>query len=121
MFELEIQVAKLTARVDELERDLEEAREREAVEVDLSEMPAAPIEAAEETPDELARRVRANPRDVESLRGLYRVFTRAGEGDRRWLIAHALAFLGAANEDELAFEKKHRAEGLIKPTSSSGV
>jgi hypothetical protein len=117
---LEVEVAKLTARVAELERELEAAREREAVEVDLSEMPASPVEASEETPDELARRVRANPRDVESLRGLYRVFTRAGEADRRWLLAHALSFLGQANDDERSFDRKHRVEGLIKPTSSLG-
>jgi hypothetical protein len=118
---LEIQVAKLTARVAELERELEEAREREAVEVDLSEVPTTAVEATEETPDELARRVRANPRDVEGLRGLYRVFTRAGDTDRRWLLAHALAFLGAANDDELATERAHHVEGLIKPTSSLGT
>src|SRR5262249_27625591 len=52
MLALEIQVAKLTARVAELERELAEAHEREAVEVDLSEMPAT-VEAVEETPDEL--------------------------------------------------------------------
>jgi hypothetical protein len=117
---LEVQVAKLTARVAELERELEEAREREAVEVDLSEVPAAVVEAAEETPEELARRVRANPRDIESLRGLYRAYTRAGDADRRWLLAHALSFLGAANDDELAAERAHRIEGLIKPASSLG-
>jgi hypothetical protein len=117
---LELEVAKLTARVAELERELEAAREREAVEVDLSEMPASPVEASEETPDELARRVRANPRDVESLRGLYRVFNRAGDADRRWLLAHALTFLGQANDDERSCDRKHRVEGLIKPTSSLG-
>jgi hypothetical protein len=121
MLALEIQVAKLTARIAELERELAEALEREAVEVDLSEMPAAPVAATEETPDELARRVRANPRDVESLRGLYRVFTRAGDNDRRWLLAHALSFLGAANEDEIATLRENRIEGLIKPASSLGA
>jgi hypothetical protein len=115
---LQLQVSKLTHRVAELERELAEAQEREAVEVDLSEMPAEPIQAAEETPDELARRVRANPRDIESLRGLFRIFTRAGDTDRRWLVAHALAHLGAANEDELAVERRHHQEVLIKPTSS---
>src|SRR5438445_12433430 len=115
---LELRVAELTRRVAELERELEAAHEREAVEVDLSEMPARPIAAAEETPDELARRVRANPRDVESLRGLFRAFTREGDVDRRWLIAHALTYLGVANEDELAVERRHHQEGLIKPSSS---
>src|SRR5258706_2548029 len=83
-------------------------------------MPAQPIAAAEETPEELARRVRANPRDVESLRGLYRGFAHSGDTDRSWLLAHALVFLGAANEEEAALERKHRVEGLIKPSSSLG-
>jgi hypothetical protein len=115
---LQQQVSKLTQRVAELERELEEAHEREAVEVDLSEMPAAPVQASEETPDELARRVRANPRDIESLRGLFRTFTRAGDTDRSWLVAHALAHLGAANADELAVERQHHQHVLIRPTSS---
>jgi hypothetical protein len=117
---LEMHVLELKARVTELERELEEAREREAVEVDLSEMPAVRVQAAEETPDELGRRVRANPRDVESMRGLFRAFTRSGDLDRSWLIAHALKYLGAANDDERALEQRHRVEGLIKPTSSLG-
>jgi hypothetical protein len=120
LLDLEIQVAKLTARVAELERDLAEAREREAVEVDLSDMPAAPAPAAEETLDELTRRVRNNPRDVDSLHGLFRAFSREGDSDRRWLVAHALAFLDAANDDERGALRDHPTEGLIKPTSSLG-
>jgi hypothetical protein len=116
---LEMQVIELKARVTELERELEEAREREAVEVDLSEMPVR-VEAAEETPDELGRRVRANPRDIESMRGLFRAFTRSGETDRSWLVAHALNYLGVANEEERALEKRYHVEGLIKPASSLG-
>jgi hypothetical protein len=116
---LQMQVAELKARVAELERELEEAREREAVEVDLSEMPVR-VEAAEETPDELGRRVRANPRDIESMRGLFRAFTRSGDTDRSWLIAHALNYLGVANDDERALEKRYHVEGLIKPASSLG-
>jgi len=116
---LQMQVIELKARVTELERELEEAREREAVEVDLSEMPVR-VEAAEETPDELGRRVRANPRDIESMRGLFRAFTRSGDTDRRWLIAHALKYLGVANDEERALEQRHHVEGLIKPASSLG-
>src|SRR3954454_9538018 len=120
MLALELKVAQLTARVVDLERELEEARAREAVEVDLSDMPAPALEAAEETPEELARRVRADPRDVTSLRGLYRLWTREGDADRRWLLAHSLSFLGAANEEELAYERKHHGDGLIKPSSALG-
>jgi len=117
---LELKVSQLTARVAELERELEAAREREAVEVDLRDMPAADIDAGEESPEELARRVRADPRDVASLRGLYRAFARAGETDRSWLLAQALHYLGAANDDERAALGQHLTAGLIKPQSSLG-
>jgi hypothetical protein len=117
---LELKVAQLSARVAELEHELEQARQRESVEVDLSDIPVQPVEATEETPEELARRVRSDPREVTSLRGLYRAFTRAGDIDRRWLLAHALVYLGAANEEELSVYRQYRDEGLIKPTSSLG-
>jgi hypothetical protein len=119
VLQLELKVSQLTARVAELERELEAAREREAVEVDLRDMPAA-IDAGEESPEELARRVRADPRDVSSLRGLYRAFARAGETDRSWLIAQALHYLGSANDDERATLGKHQSAGLIKPQSALG-
>jgi hypothetical protein len=115
---LEAKVARLTARIAELERELEVAREREAVEVDLSDMPARPSPAAEESPEELARRVRTDPRDVSTLRGLFRAYTRAGDTDRRWLLASALTYLGKANDDEKAAYQQYRSEGLIKPTSA---
>src|SRR6266542_120602 len=117
---LELKVAALSTRVAELERELDEAHRREAVEVDLSDIPAHPVEATEETPEELARRVRSDPRDVTSLRGLYRAFTHAGEVDRCWVLAQALAYLGAANEDEQSLFRQYKTEGLIKPTSSLG-
>jgi hypothetical protein len=120
MVALELKVSELTQRVAELERELEEAREREAVEVDLSDMPAPGIAAAEESPEELARRVRSDPRDVASLHGLFRALTRAGDFDRRWLVSQSLAYLGAANEEEAALERQHRGDGLIRPTSSLG-
>ncbi|HMI85523.1 MAG TPA: hypothetical protein VK550_15610, partial [Polyangiaceae bacterium] len=117
---LETKIAQLTARVAELERELETAREREAVEVDLSDMPAHASPAAEELPEELARRVRSDPRDVSSLRALFRAHTRAGEIDRRWLLASALTYLGSANDDEKAAYQQYRSEGLIKPASALG-
>jgi hypothetical protein len=115
---LETKVAQLTTRIAELERELQVAREREAVEVDLSDMPAHPSPAAEESPEELARRVRSDPRDVPSLRSLFRAYTRAGDIDRRWLLASALTYLGSANDDEKAAYQQYRSEGLIKPSSA---
>jgi hypothetical protein len=117
---LELKVAALTARIAELERELETAREREAVEVDLSDMPVHAPAAAEDSPEELARRVRSDPRDVASLHGLFRAYTRAGDTDRRWLLASALAYLGSANDEEEAAYLKHRSDGLIRPSSALG-
>jgi len=118
MLALELKVAELTRRVAELTRELEEAREREAVEVDLRDMPSGGVEAGEETAEELARRVRADPRDVASVRGLHRAFTRDGDLDRARLLAQALHHLGAAGDEERASLAQHRSAGLIRPTSS---
>ncbi|MET0591378.1 MAG: hypothetical protein ABW133_01680 [Polyangiaceae bacterium] len=119
---LEQKVAQLTMRIAELERELEAAHAREAVEVDLSDMPVpAAVPAAEETIDELARRVRSDPRDVHSLRGLFRAYTRAGETDRRWLLASALTYLGEANDEERAAYHQYRSDALIKPSSALGA
>lgn len=114
---LEQQVAKLTTRVAELERELEKATAREAVEVDLSDLPAVPV-TSEESAEELSRRVRRDPRDLPSLRGLHRIFVRDGDIDRSWLVAQALVYLGAASEDELATFRKYDNTVLIKPKSA---
>jgi hypothetical protein len=119
---LELRVAELQARVADLTKELEQARSQVAVEVDLSNMtsPAAgAAEAIEESPEELMRRLRSDPRDITSLRGLYRAYGRSdGDADRQWLVAQALEYLGAADEGERATYARHRLEGLIKPTSS---
>jgi hypothetical protein len=119
---LALRVAELEAKVAELTRELEQARSQVAVEVDLSNMtsPAgAVVESVEETPDELLRRVRSDPRDATSLRALYRAYGRSdGDPDRQWLAAQALVYLGQADEGERAMYAHHRDEGLIKPTSS---
>ena len=117
---LEAKVAQLTARIAELERELEAAHAREAVEVDLSDMPVHAAPSAEETPDELMRRVRSDPRDASSLRGLFRAYSRDGDIDRRWLLASALTYLGKANDEEKAAYQQYRSEGLIKPSSALG-
>ncbi len=112
-------VRDLEAQVAELTRELSQAREQVAVEVDLSNMASpAVVEEVRESAEDLARRVRSDPRDATSLRGLYRVYGRSGEVDRQWLVAQALVHLGAADDKERATHAQHRLETLIKPTSS---
>jgi hypothetical protein len=117
---LEMKVAQLSARIAELEKELERAREREAVEVDLSDMPVHAAPAAEESPEELMRRVRSDPRDVASMRGLFRAYTRSGDTDRRWLLSSALVYLMAANDEERAAYQQYKSDALIKPSSALG-
>ena len=115
---LERRVAELEAQVTDLTKQLEQARSQVAVEVDLSQM-AAPVAIVEETPEELTRRVRNNPRDVASLRALYAAYGRSpAEADRQWLVAQALVYLGAAQERERETEARGRPDGLIKPAHS---
>jgi hypothetical protein len=116
-----LRVRDLEAQVAELTRELALARSQVAVEVDLSNLatPAgASADDVQESADELARRLRTAPRDVDGLRGLYRIYGRAGNVDRQWLMAQVLVHLGAADETERATYARHRLEGLIKPTSS---
>jgi hypothetical protein len=118
---LQKRVADLEARVAQLTGELEEARSQVAIEVDVSNMasPSDSTGAVEESPDELARRVRADPHDVASLRGLFRVFGRSdSEHDRRALVAQALVYLDAADEDERVAASAKRGDGLIKPSHS---
>ncbi len=117
---LEVRVRELEARVAQLTKELSVARSQVAVEVDLSNLaaPVAAVEEVQETAEDLARRVRSDPRDVDALRGLYRIYSRSGETDRQWLMAQALVFLGAADDAERATFERDRIEGLIKPTSS---
>jgi hypothetical protein len=118
---LVLRVRDLEAEVAELTRELSVARSQVAVEVDLSNL-ATPgggaVEEVQETAEDLARRLRSDPRDVNGLRGLYRIYGRTGDVDRQWLMAQALVYLGAADEEEQATFAKHRLEGLIKPASS---
>jgi hypothetical protein len=120
---LERRVAALEALVAELTAELEEARNQVAVEVDLSNVaaPDATVAAAatEQDPEELARRVRSDPRDVGTLRSLFRVYGKTPtEADRQTLVAQALVYLGAADADEKAVAGRHRQEGLIRPSGS---
>jgi hypothetical protein len=118
---LELRVRDLQAQVAELTKELALARSQVAVEVDLSNLSVPPPGAAstvEESVDDLTRRLRSDPRDVASLRGLYRFYGRTGDVDRQWLMAEALVYLEAADDGERALHARHRVDGLIKPASS---
>jgi hypothetical protein len=115
---LERRVRFLEQRVKELETELEEARSNLAVEVDLSDIAPAGKAIPDDDPVELQRRVRHDPQDVESLRSLYRIYTKTGDADRRWLTAQVLTFIGQANDEEKSVFAKHREAALIKPAAA---
>lgn len=108
-------IQDLEARILELEHELEEARSHIAVDIDFSDIAAAT--APPDDPDELYRRVRHDPRDTASLHGLYRAF-KESDADRAWCVAHVLAFLGDATEDERTFVAAGDPGGLVKPAAS---
>lgn len=114
---LQQRIAFLEGRVQELERELVEARAQAAVEVDLSDV-RGPVAAVEEDPNDLMRRVRHDPHDLDAIRGLYRIWTRRDDRDRRFGVAQALVFRGAASDEERAFFQQNRPEGLIRPSTS---
>ncbi len=118
---LERRIAQLEALVADLTAELETARSQVQVEVDLSNI-AAPDPAAtavEEDAEELARRVRSDPRDVTNLRALYRAYARSpADADRRPLVAQALVYLGAADAEEKAVAASGRQGGLIRPSGT---
>ncbi len=118
---LERRVAFLEGRVAELEGELAEARANVAVEVDLSGIEAQPAGTCADTTadaEALQRRIMHDPREVETLRALYCAHERQGDVDRRGNVAHALVFLGAANDAERAAFSVRRPDVLIRPTTS---
>jgi hypothetical protein len=116
---LERRVKFLEGRVAELERELVEARASIAVEVDLSDVTAAPRPSIpDDDPAELARRVRHDPRDEDSLHALYRVSKKAGDVDRQFCVAQVLAYLDVASFEEKETWLAHRSTSLIRPTAS---
>jgi hypothetical protein len=119
---LQRRISILEARVKDLEKELEEARSHVAVEVDFSDVAPAPqaaaAQAVDDDPSDLLRRVRHDPKDIESLHGLFRVWTKKNDLDRRYTTAQALHFLGAAAPEEAELYRKHRPDGLIRPTTS---
>jgi hypothetical protein len=114
---LERRIKFLEGRIKELERELEEARSSIAVEVDLSDVSSVK-QAPDDDPAELARRVRHDPRDVDSLHALFRLYGKTNDPDRQWCIAQVLAYLGAGTPEELECYEKHRSTSLIRPTAS---
>jgi len=113
---LQQRVFELEVRVMELEHDLEHARSRVALEVDLSYLraPSQPLEDR----TELLRRLRRDPRDVGALRTLYQIFGRQNQPDRQGLVAQVLSFLGEATDEEYATYEQQRPNVLLRPTRS---
>ena len=114
---LQARVAELEAQVARLTLELEDARANVAVEVDFSGVDTTPATETEDV-DEIFRRVRHAPREIVSLRALFRATSAAGDADRAWCVAHALTFLGAANADEKKAFDEGRPEGLLRPAAA---
>lgn len=114
---LQRRVTFLEARVLELQSALEVAQSHIAVEVDLSDV-APQKKDAEDDPIELMKRLRHDARDAESLHALFRVYQKQGDTDRAFCIAHALTYLGVAEETERALYTQHRETALIRPKAA---
>lgn len=116
---LERRIQQLEARIAELEEELAEAQAHVAVEVDLSGVSGAPTKAESvDDPEDLLRHLRHDPRDVDLLHALYRVFGRKGDLDRQFCTAKVLVYLKAAFEDERRTHAQNRSETLIRPKAS---
>lgn len=114
---LERRIKFLEQRIADLERQLEEARASVNVEVDLSDV-SAKTDIPDDDPAELAKRVRHDPRDVDTLHALFRLYKKANDGDRQWCVAQVLTYLEAANAEETECWTQHREAALIRPTAS---
>jgi len=110
-------IEQLEARVKELEGELRKAHASINVEVDLSEVESAALDASEDA-DEIWRRVRRDPKSPDGYRALGRVYAARQEQDRRFCVAQVLCALGAANPEERALVQQFRAQGLIAPRAS---
>ena len=67
-------------------------------------------------PAELHRLLKRSPRDADILRALFRAFQRADDLDRRFCIAHALVYLGEANDQERATYTTYAVASLVRPS-----
>lgn len=108
---LQLRIEQLERRNAELEAQLEHARAQMAIEVDFSDLDA-PGETLDD-PVALHRRLKHEPRDVETLRALYRAHT--GDLDRQLCVAHALVYLGEADDEQRALFRLHRTKELLRP------
>lgn len=116
---LERRIKFLEQRIVDLENELEDARASVSVDVDISDIAAAERkDVPDDDPADLARRVRHDPRDVDSLHALFRLYKKAGERDRQWCVAQVLAYLDAANGEEKETWTAHREVALIRPSAS---
>jgi hypothetical protein len=115
---LERRIKVLEQRIKDLERELEDARSQVAVEVDLSDVTAPKKDVPDDDPADLARRVRHDPRDVDTLHALFRLYKKSGDQDRMFCVAHVLSYLEADNPEERECWTKNRETGLIRPTAS---
>jgi hypothetical protein len=123
---LERRIVALTARIAELERELERARTQIAVEVDLSGVtPFAPEDSraagtarAIEDASEILRRLHHDPRDPASLHALFDHYRQAGNVDGQWCAASVLVHLGVATHEENDLHARHQRKGLIQPTAA---
>jgi len=117
---LERRIKTLEARIKELEVELEDARAHVSVEVDFSDTgaPAARKDVPDDDPAELARRVRHDPRDIDTLHALFRLYKKANDVDRQWSVSQVLAYLEGANSEEKELYIKHRTTALIKPQAA---
>ena len=111
------QIEQLEARVKQLEAELRKAHASINVEVDLSEVESAAQDASED-PDEIWRRVRRDPKNVDGYRALSRVYAARKEQDRRFCVAQVLCALNAANPEERALAEQFRSQALIAPRAS---
>jgi hypothetical protein len=119
---LERRIKFLEERIKDLETQLEEARANVAVEVDLSDVAPPPGSQRGPVPDddpaELARRVRHDPRDVDTLHALFRAYKKQGDHDRTWCVTQVLNYLDSAEGEEKEIYVKHRETALIRPTAA---
>jgi hypothetical protein len=117
--ELEVLRARLRfleERVRQLETELEDARSHIGVEVDFSDIEAPVDSELLEEPAALHRRLRHDPRDAAVLHTMVRAY--AGQPDRQWCVASALAYLGQASDYERELWAQHRPTGLINPRTA---
>jgi hypothetical protein len=107
-------IEQLELRIHDLEEELRRAQAAINVEVDLSGLEDAPVDASED-PEAIWSRLRRNPANAEALNQLYRVYTSRGDLDERWCVAQALAAIGEAKPDQRALFEQYRAQTLITP------